>query len=300
MSEANKNGALTYDYFLEKCYGRYKYEWCKQRGVKPEEVDEEVGINGGECFVCLEEFEENEFQNEEYMKSLLSNYELEWWEIAIRDELPHESNHEYIQDTKDYAVSLVSTNDNHKKNLDLDKEIKQAVAFVEGVSSKPHGKEKLGISNIVYMLKESEDLLSNEEILCLTAKIYEASFMTEVPLLTAERVDAVRSLLEYGITENKSPEFPTATREQAKELLLACDIEIFIDLVETVAIDNQRFYAPEYSEPIEERLRPVRNAILSVINKKPELDSVISAAQTTRTVSATRGVAAGTEREYGN
>ena len=69
---------------LKKSYGRYKWDWCKQRGCKPEDVDEEIGING-ECFVCIEEFESNEYQDREFMRHLLCDEEFDWWEI--RDKL---------------------------------------------------------------------------------------------------------------------------------------------------------------------------------------------------------------------
>ena len=75
---------VSYDYLLKKSYGRYKWDWCKQRGCKPEDVDEEIGING-ECFACIEEFENNEYQDREFMRNLLCGEEFGWWEI--RDKL---------------------------------------------------------------------------------------------------------------------------------------------------------------------------------------------------------------------
>lgn len=71
---------VSYDYLLKKSYGRYKWDWCKQRGCKPEDVDEEIGING-ECFACIEEFENNEYQDREFMRNLLCDEEFGWWEI---------------------------------------------------------------------------------------------------------------------------------------------------------------------------------------------------------------------------
>ncbi|MGF6375048.1 hypothetical protein M2140_000082 [Clostridiales Family XIII bacterium PM5-7] len=43
-------------------YNQYVKEWCEQRGVKPEDVDEEIGINGGECYVCFDEWMKNEYE----------------------------------------------------------------------------------------------------------------------------------------------------------------------------------------------------------------------------------------------
>ena len=43
-----------------KLYEQYKLEWCKARGYKLEDMDEEVGING-ECYACFDEWYHNEF-----------------------------------------------------------------------------------------------------------------------------------------------------------------------------------------------------------------------------------------------
>lgn len=42
-------------------YLLYQEDWCQQRGCNIEELDEEFGING-ECYVCLEEFIDNELK----------------------------------------------------------------------------------------------------------------------------------------------------------------------------------------------------------------------------------------------
>lgn len=70
--------------FLKSCYELYKKDWCLARGVKVEDVDEEVGINGGECFVSLSEFATNEFQDEWYMKHLLDSAVFERWQQIIK------------------------------------------------------------------------------------------------------------------------------------------------------------------------------------------------------------------------
>lgn len=70
---------LQYTLLLHKAYFAYKKDWCAQRGITPYEVDKNVGINGGECFVCLSEFEGAEFHMEEYMQTLLSLEDFPLW-----------------------------------------------------------------------------------------------------------------------------------------------------------------------------------------------------------------------------
>lgn len=74
---------MRYDELLDAAYEAYKKDWCENRGVVPEDVDEEVGIHGGECYVCRSEFEMNEFQESHYMSELLSQHEfLEWLRVV--------------------------------------------------------------------------------------------------------------------------------------------------------------------------------------------------------------------------
>ena len=58
---------------LDIVYQLYKTQWCRERGYNLEDIDEELGING-ECYVCEEEFRNNEFQDAEYVKNLLNFY----------------------------------------------------------------------------------------------------------------------------------------------------------------------------------------------------------------------------------
>ena len=79
-----------YNAFVKVCYEKYKTDWCSERGYKLADVDEETGFNG-ECYVCLEEFEEFEFQDAEYMKNLLSEDEYEKWVSYTTDVEPSEN-----------------------------------------------------------------------------------------------------------------------------------------------------------------------------------------------------------------
>ena len=65
---------MNYKELVNKAYSKYVKDWCESRGYYPGEIDPEFGING-ECYVCINEFEKNEFQDEEYMERLLANAE---------------------------------------------------------------------------------------------------------------------------------------------------------------------------------------------------------------------------------
>ena len=69
---------MNYLQLLKKSHSLYKKDWCDARGYQLSSVDEEVGING-ECFACLDEFEQNEFQDKAYMKSILSHEDFILW-----------------------------------------------------------------------------------------------------------------------------------------------------------------------------------------------------------------------------
>ena len=50
-------------------YWQYVEDWCNQRGYAAKDMDDEYGING-ECYVCFEEFCDNEYFDDEYMTEL--------------------------------------------------------------------------------------------------------------------------------------------------------------------------------------------------------------------------------------
>ena len=79
--------ALKYTLLLHKAYFSYRKNWCAEHNITVYEVDEETGINGGECYVCLSEFEGAEFQMEDYVQSLLLPEDfLLWKQLKESDE----------------------------------------------------------------------------------------------------------------------------------------------------------------------------------------------------------------------
>ena len=74
----------TKEFVISVAYGWYVEDWCNARGYNPCDIDEEVGVNG-ECYVCLEEFEDNEFDDTEYMTYLFRERGFDF--SAIMEEL---------------------------------------------------------------------------------------------------------------------------------------------------------------------------------------------------------------------
>lgn len=65
-----------YDKAIQKeLYEAYKKEWCKARNISLKDIDEEVGIDGC-CYVCFEEFLQNEYYDEEFIEFLAKEYEI--------------------------------------------------------------------------------------------------------------------------------------------------------------------------------------------------------------------------------
>ena len=63
---------------LLKAYGLYKREWCAARGLRPEQVNEETGVDGS-CYACLEEFRDSEYQDASCMEALLEPGDFLLW-----------------------------------------------------------------------------------------------------------------------------------------------------------------------------------------------------------------------------
>ena len=157
----------------------------------------------------------------------------------------------------------------------------QADALLSEFLSKPNGHEMFYIASIINQLDQAEVPLDREEIYVMTQRIVDIEQVGVVPLLTAERVDAVCILLNNGMRGTRSPEFPEASPEQMKEILLSCDLDVFEDIVETVAVDNQEFYGPEnqYSQDAIDQRQASISFMESIIKRKPSLAVQIVAAE---------------------
>lgn len=164
---------VTYEYLLRKFYGRYKWQWCKDRGCKPEDVDEEIGING-ECFVCMEEFEDNEFQDEEYMKSLLCEEEYSWWRIKDSLELK-ETEEDSGDDNGIYLCTFPDSDDDYCKGFVVEKEwLVDVLGRMDGFHNREGVDLKRFLDNYVWdetwfiylKAKKEECVIMEEEVHC--------------------------------------------------------------------------------------------------------------------------------------
>lgn len=157
-------------------------------------------------------------------------------------------------------------------------DVEKAYALVENVCKLNRGSEVFSLANIVYMMREERELLTKDEILQLSDKISEASFYSAHPFLVAERTDAVRYLLEYGIKEKYSSNLTCLPPDLTKTFLLSCDIDVFTDLVDMVAADNQELYGPEYgSSSYEEQMVSISEALDYFKSGLPLEDKIASA-----------------------
>lgn len=70
---------------LLKAYGLYKREWCAAHGLRPEQVNEETGVDGS-CYACIEEFRDSEFLDASYMETLLGTKDFGVWKQYFQEE----------------------------------------------------------------------------------------------------------------------------------------------------------------------------------------------------------------------
>jgi hypothetical protein len=70
-----------FDILAKRAYDLYVNDWCESRGYDLKDYDEEHGFNG-ESFVCFGEFQDAEFKDEEYMKSLLGDDISLWVDVV--------------------------------------------------------------------------------------------------------------------------------------------------------------------------------------------------------------------------
>lgn len=150
----------------------------------------------------------------------------------------------------------------------------------ESISAQRHNPLYHIASDMAYMEEyiELDDPLSPEELYTLASKLHEAggSWFGE-PLLHEEHLDAIRYMLEYGLNEDHSPEFPALNADDTRKLLLSADNQVFGTLVENVAMDNQVSYSSERN--YEEDIEAVIPFIEAAKTSKPSLNEKIAAAE---------------------
>ena len=151
--------------------------------------------------------------------------------------------------------------------------------FEEIVSLTEHPHYQIA-ADMAY-LKSHIDLekpLSSDVLYALASKLVEASSShLNEPLLHEEYLDAIRYLVEYGISENQSPDLPNLAPADTLQLLLTADDLVFATLVETVAINSREFYSTSILQDDIDIVSPV---IEDMREKKYSSDMSITNAQT--------------------
>lgn len=136
-------------------------------------------------------------------------------------------------------------------------------------------------SDMAWMEKyvEPEEPLTTGELYTLASKLNKAwgEWFT-AGLLHEEHLDAIKFLLEQGLREDYCPDFPIASPEETRKLLLTADNQVFGTLVETAAIYNQiHFHQWDYEQDHEDILA-VNKAIEKIQNRKTPLNEKIASA----------------------
>lgn len=167
---------------------------------------------------------------------------------------------------------------------DLSPEGKKAEIFAlfESISAS-RSKDYFQIAADMAYLQEYialDNPLSDDELYTLASKLSEASgTVFGEPLLHEEYLDSIRYLLEHGINDNHSPEFPELNPDDTRKLLLTADNQTFGTLVEVVAIDNQEVYNVLQNTNYQKDIESIFPAILAAKSGKPSLSEKIAAAE---------------------
>lgn len=177
----------------------------------------------------------------------------------------------------------------------MDNLFEKAFDYVSEMFEQEQGDYFLFISEIVYTLMKAEtnEELTKDEILKLAEKIEDACGRSTVGVLAAERMAAVCYLLENGFqkyhfevdfdeySENGDLEIGMieATPEQMKQMLLNCDMDTFIDLVDFAAVVNVNFYQPMGKVLDRDAKERINKAVSEVTKEKDGLDEKILTAE---------------------
>ncbi len=166
--------------------------------------------------------------------------------MNVRDELKSEKKNSY------------------EEKEDFDFLLEEATQFVKNTLQTEIGDSLLYLGNIYYNLMDYN--LSESEQKLLTKKIYLINNYSSIPLLTSERIDAIRFMLEFGISEEMVSDVINLSKEFAKEFLLTCDMNTFTKLVDHVAVASREYYAPENGDDDSDDIESINNAIKAMLD----------------------------------
>lgn len=128
-----------------------------------------------------------------------------------------------------------------------------------------------------------DESLTEEQLYMLSSKLKDSMTFFAYPLLQEELLDGLRYLLEKGIPEDNSYDFPPLSPANTLSFLLSADETVFSGIVEWSALQvNEDIYEtlPHSSDYLNmEDNIAVKNAISDATRSKPALTERISAAQ---------------------
>lgn len=126
-----------------------------------------------------------------------------------------------------------------------------------------------------------EPPLTNGELYTLASRAREMDVYSSCCYLHAERVEAVRVLLEFGTAAPRAIEgIPAMDADKMRSFLQVCDIGVFSTLVDCVSEQNERFYSPETfilsSPAYASDFAALKSALTAALEQRPPLSAQIS------------------------
>lgn len=185
----------------------------------------------------------------------------------------------------------------HTEELSLDRARFKAVAsrMEELESMQKISPVDFQLAYDMLYLKGELDLeppLTNGELYTLASRAREMDVSSSCCYLHAERVEAVRVLMEFGTEAPRRIEgVPAMDADKMRSFLQSCDMKVFATLIDCVAEENERFYGEDgfdlHSPVYADDLSALNAALTSALEQRPSLSAQIShAAQRTAAQSA--------------
>ena len=153
----------------------------------------------------------------------------------------------------------------------------QAMNLLTGILNQKNGDELFQLAEIIFSLR---GVASENDILLLARKTHEACLFSTAPLSLAARVDAVHQLLEHGLDGKLFPDFPEVPAETLSDILVSCETDVFMEIVDTAALSLHASFAPDISSimAVEAKKSALNYINKAITQKKPPLDNQISTA----------------------
>lgn len=102
------------------------------------------------------------------------------------------------------------------------------------------------IAKGMLFFKNNDYGLDEQALYTLASKVDRAQYASFLGILTDERLDGIRYLIDFGTTQDRFPDLPEMDTATTLEFLLTCSDEVFSKVSDYAGLFTQEYYTEDF------------------------------------------------------